>query len=101
MSSFFITTPNHHPQSPPPITAPNHRPQPPNHRPNQGAGLESGLEDTDEFFGGQDVGVQWRRGDLSLGLPPAELTRKAVTFGRVTSYVGKGEPPQCIPMNLN
>ena len=32
----------------------------------RGTGRSSGLEDTEELFGGEDVGVEWRRGRLAL-----------------------------------
>ena len=54
----------------------------------RGSGGNTGLEDTDEKFGGQDVGVQWRKGDVVLG--DGELAVQNATFGVVRAYVGKG-----------
>ena len=54
----------------------------------RGSGGDSGLEDTDEKFGGQDVGVQWRTGDVVLG--DGAIAVPKATFGVVRAYVGKG-----------
>ena len=76
----------------------------------RGAGRPSGLPDTDELFGGEDVGVQWRRGRFAADslriqqlkaagdeVPRGEGLRSTsalfienATFGVVRSYVGKG-----------
>jgi len=52
---------------------------------------------SEEGFGGQDVGVEWRRGTLRLGGPnsakhgsPEALDFAPVNFGVVRSSVGKG-----------
>lgn len=47
----------------------------------------SGLPDTDELYGGEDVGVQWSVGRFDLG---DALTVNNITFGVVRSYIGKG-----------
>lgn len=54
----------------------------------KGAGRPTGLEDTYEEFGGEDVGVQWRAGDLVIG-DNAVVVANA-TFGVVRTYEGKG-----------
>ena len=62
----------------------------------RGAGRPSGLSDTDELFGGQDVGVQWRRGAFVLTQARIDdqlrLTAAIddAVFGVVRTYVGKG-----------
>lgn len=58
----------------------------------RGSGKPSGLDDTDELYGGEDVGVEWRRGrvgfpQLSGGSP---LMVNDAVFGVVRSYIGKG-----------
>ena len=60
----------------------------------RGVGRPSGLADTVEEFGGEDVGTQWREGDVVLGSWDARsgpnLAARDVVFGVVRSYVGKG-----------
>ena len=62
----------------------------------RGMGRPSGLPDTDELFGGMDVGVEWRRGRLALNQVRVDdrlrLTAEVddACFGVVRSYVGKG-----------
>ena len=59
----------------------------------RGAGRDAGLEDTYEQYAGEDVGVQWRRGSLSLGGGEdggASLTVSDAVFGVVRAYKGKG-----------
>ena len=62
----------------------------------RGVGRPTGLDDTDELFGGMDVGVQWRRGRLVLNQARIDdslrLTAEVddAVFGVVRSYVGKG-----------
>eukprot|EP00966_Prymnesium_polylepis_P153824 3552125-Prymnesium_polylepis.1 len=57
----------------------------------KGASRPSGLPDTDELFGGEDVGVQWRRGAFRVSASAGQaLGSDDVTFGVVRSYIGKG-----------
>jgi hypothetical protein len=60
----------------------------------RGTGRDAGLENTDELFGGQDVGVEWRRGSFVL---LSDMTASAglasvddAVFGVVRTYQGKG-----------
>lgn len=62
----------------------------------RGQARPSSLGDTDELYGGQDVGVQWKRGTLAFDqLRVDEQLRLTaavddVVFGVVRDYVGKG-----------
>ena len=58
----------------------------------RGTGQPSGLPDTDELYGGQDVGVEWRRGEFAFGRPGERYGAPIgdAIFGVVRSYVGKG-----------
>lgn len=59
----------------------------------KGAARGTGLPDTDELFGGEDVGVQWRRGSFALRNATGSgggLEIDDVIFGRINSYEGKG-----------
>jgi hypothetical protein len=53
----------------------------------RGRARPSGLPDTDELYGGEDVGVQWNVGRFELA---DGLAVNNATFGVVRSYVGKG-----------
>ena len=55
----------------------------------RGRGGPSGLPDTDELFGGEDVGVQWNLGRFELANTTGLAVQK-MNFGVVRSYVGKG-----------
>jgi hypothetical protein len=57
----------------------------------RGTGGSTGLDDTDELFGGEDVSVQWRSGKLELhGQDGASRVVPEITFGIVRASVGKG-----------
>ncbi|EOD12406.1 hypothetical protein EMIHUDRAFT_213644 [Emiliania huxleyi CCMP1516] len=56
----------------------------------RGAGRASGLDDTEEEFGGQITGTQWRVGYMSLLGENAALVLPETTFGVVRTYTGKG-----------
>ena len=62
----------------------------------RGTGRSSGLEDTEELFGGEDVGVEWRRGRLALSQAKVDERLRLTAaiddacFGIVRTYVGKG-----------
>jgi len=62
----------------------------------RGDAAPSGLGDTDELFGGEDVGVQWRRGDFAFEQAKVDDELRTVAsvpnaiFGIVRDYVGKG-----------
>ena len=61
-----------------------------------GNGRSSGLSDTDELYGGEDVTVEWRRGGFAFdqlrvdGQPRSTLAVPDAIFGVVRGYVGKG-----------
>lgn len=55
----------------------------------RGGGRPSGLSDTDELYGGEDVGVQWDLGRFEL-TGSRGFAVENTTFGVVRSYVGKG-----------
>lgn len=62
----------------------------------RGAGRASGLADTDEIYGGEDVGVEWRRGDFRFQQARIDDEQRLVAarpdavFGIVRKEVGKG-----------
>lgn len=56
----------------------------------RGDGRPSGLKDTEELFGGEDVGTQWRRGSLAIEPAGRLASVDDAIFGVVRSYVGKG-----------
>ena len=62
----------------------------------RGPGRDSGLDDTDEIYGGQDVGVEWRRGDFQFVQARVDDEQRLVAarpnavFGIVRKEVGKG-----------
>ena len=59
----------------------------------KGAARGTGLPDTDELFGGEDVGVQWRQGAFALRNASSSgggLAIDDAIFGRINSYEGKG-----------
>ena len=62
----------------------------------RGDGRASGLADTDEIYGGQDVGVEWRRGDFRFVQARIDEKQRLVAarpnavFGIVRKEVGKG-----------
>jgi len=65
----------------------------------RGDAQPAGLDDTDELFGGEDVGVEWRRGKFAFEEGEHTGGERAVAavamvpdaiFGIVRGYVGKG-----------
>jgi hypothetical protein len=55
----------------------------------RGNARPSGLPDTDELYGGEDVGVQWSVGRFEL-VDASGFAIDHTTFGVVRTYVGKG-----------
>ena len=62
----------------------------------RGTGRDAGLTDTDEIYGGSDVGVEWRRGDFRFMQarideePRLVAERRNAVFGIVRKEVDKG-----------